>query len=158
SSDLHGYCSRARNLHQAAKTVRDSFNGNFPQQYEEILSLKGVGAYTAAAIASFAYNEPYAVVDGNVFRVLSRFFGIDTPIDNHAAKKQFTDIAAKLINISNKPAAFNQAIMDFGALQCKPARPDCDTCPLLQHCFAAKHQMTEVFPVKEKKIAIRERF
>ncbi len=153
-----GYYSRARNLHHAAKTVRDSFKGNFPQQYEEILSLKGVGAYTAAAIASFAYNEQYAVVDGNVYRVLSRFFGIDTPIDNHAAKKQFADIAAKLIQISNKPAAFNQAIMDFGALQCSPARPDCETCPLQQHCFAAKHQMTDVFPVKEKKIAIRERF
>jgi A/G-specific adenine glycosylase len=153
-----GYYSRARNLHAAAKTIRDDFKGKFPTNYDDILSLKGVGEYTAAAIASFAYELPYPVVDGNVFRVLSRYFGINTPIDSPKAKKEFTALAEELLLLSDKTSRFNQAIMDFGALQCKPASPDCAQCPLVKKCFAFNNSKVNALPVKKKKLKVKERF
>lgn len=126
-----GYYSRARNLYAAAR----SMNGIFPETYEEVRALKGVGDYTAAAICSFAYNMPYAVVDGNVYRVLSRYFGIDTPIDSGEGKKTFTVLAEEMLDRS-RPADYNQAIMDFGAIQCTPQAPDCMFCPLSETCLA----------------------
>jgi len=153
-----GYYSRARNLHAAAKTVKNDFKGKFPADYQDILLLKGVGAYTAAAIASFAYELPYPVVDGNVFRVLSRYFGIKTPVDAHKARKEFTVLAEELLLLADKPSRFNQAIMDFGALQCKPASPDCPKCPLKKKCYAFANNQVNVFPVKEKKTIVKERF
>jgi A/G-specific adenine glycosylase len=152
-----GYYSRARNIHTAAKTIVNSYNGVFPKKHEEILKLKGIGEYTAAAIASFAYNEPYAVVDGNVFRVLSRVFGISTPIDSAAGKKEFLNLATELLN-KKEPGLHNQAIMEFGALQCNPAQPECDRCPLKHLCVAYQTQSTQLFPVKEKKTKQRNRY
>ncbi|MCE3280368.1 MAG: A/G-specific adenine glycosylase [Bacteroidetes bacterium] len=152
-----GYYSRARNLHAAAKTVKAEYKGKFPSAYETILSLKGIGEYTAAAIASFAFNKPHAVVDGNVYRVLSRVFGIETPIDSTNGKKEFLQLANELLN-KKEPALHNQAIMEFGALQCKPQNPDCSVCPLNMHCYAfAKKQVNEL-PVKSKKTKVRDRF
>ncbi len=145
-----GYYSRARNLHAAAKYVADELNGNFPETYEEIKKLKGVGDYTAAAIASFAYNLPYAVVDGNVYRVLSRFFGIETPIDSTEGKKQFTILAQELID-KKKPAIYNQAIMDFGARHCTPAKPLCLFCNMQANCVAFQTGNTDKLPIKSKK-------
>jgi A/G-specific adenine glycosylase len=153
-----GYYSRARNLHATAMMVRDKFNGIFPANYTEVLSLKGVGEYTAAAIVSFAYEMPYPVLDGNVYRVLSRFFGIKTAIDNPKAKKEFTTLAATLIQEVKKPSVYNQAIMDFGALQCKPATPDCKNCVLKDNCYAFNNNVVETLPLKEKKIKVKERF
>jgi A/G-specific adenine glycosylase len=153
-----GYYSRARNLHTTAKMVRDNFEGNFPSNYADVLSLKGVGEYTAAAIVSFAYEMPYPVVDGNVYRVLSRFFGIKTAIDNPKAKKEFTALAATLIQQAKQPSVYNQAIMDFGALQCKPATPDCKICVLKDNCFAFNNKVVDTLPAKEKKIKVKERF
>lgn len=152
-----GYYSRARNLHQAAKTVRDDFNGTFPSSYKEILSLKGIGEYTAAAIASFAFDLPHAVVDGNVYRVLSRYFDIDTPIDSTKGKKQFFELANELL-YKDDPALFNQAIMEFGAMQCVPVSPNCGVCPLIQGCSAYKNQTISIRPVKANKIKVTERF
>src|ERR1043166_2918712 len=122
-----GYYSRARNLHATAKTVVEKYKGNFPSSYNEILALKGIGEYTAAAIASIAFDLPHAVVDGNVYRVLSRVFGIETPIDSSAGKKEFYQLANELID-KKHPARFNQAVMELGALQCKPINPDCSAC------------------------------
>ena len=152
-----GYYSRARNLHFAAKQIMNEFGGKFPTAYNDIRSLKGVGDYTAAAIASFAYDLPYAVVDGNVYRLLSRYFGIDTPIDSTAGKKQFSEIAQSLID-GNKPSVYNQAIMEFGSQQCKPGLPDCQSCPLVQSCVAFKTKTVADLPVKEKKTSTRNRF
>lgn len=151
-----GYYSRARNLHYTAKKVWHEMNGNFPSTFKELLLLKGVGTYTAAAIASFAFNEPVAVVDGNVIRVLARFFGIDTPFDLPLGKKQFFTLAQKLISIQ-EPAAFNQAIMDFGAVVCTPAKPNCAHCVFQEKCFAFRHQATEKFPIRAKKIIKKSR-
>lgn len=153
-----GYYSRARNLHATAMVVRNNFDGNFPVNYAEVLSLKGVGEYTAAAIVSFAYEMPYPVVDGNVYRVLSRFFGIKTAIDNSKAKKEFTALANNLIQEVKQPSAYNQAIMDFGALQCKPATPDCNNCVLKDNCYAFNNNAVDTLPAKEKKIKVKERF
>lgn len=153
-----GYYSRARNLHTTAKMVRDIYGGIFPSEYNEVLALKGVGEYTAAAIVSFAYELPYPVVDGNVYRVLSRFFGIETPIDSPKAKKEFTILAQALIQYAEKPSVYNQTIMDFGALQCKTASPDCNSCVLKNKCFAFKNKLVEALPKKEKKIKVKERF
>ena len=130
-----GYYSRARNLHKTAKIVVENYQGNFPSTYDEILKLKGVGPYTAAAISSFAFNEPKAVLDGNVFRVLSRLFGIATPIDSNQGKKEYQALAEELLDKEN-PAKYNQAIMEFGAMQCVPANPKCDICPLDFMCEA----------------------
>ena len=152
-----GYYSRARNLHYAAKFISKKLNGRFPNKYDEIKRLKGVGDYTAAAIASFAFNKPYPVVDGNVFRVLSRVFGIKTPIDSAEGKKEFTKKAEILIDKKN-PGTFNQAIMEFGAIQCIPQNPDCAKCPLKKNCQAFKKNLTNYLPVKSKKGKSRNRY
>ncbi len=152
-----GYYSRARNLHQTAKFIVENLSGKFPHTYKDLLKLKGIGPYTAAAIASFAYNEPVAVVDGNVFRVLARVFGIDTDIASNEGKKQFTALANKLLDKKN-PAAFNQAIMEFGAILCQPIAPDCLLCPLQNDCVARLTGQISVLPVKDKKIKIKKRF
>ncbi|MFL5765295.1 MAG: A/G-specific adenine glycosylase [Bacteroidia bacterium] len=152
-----GYYSRARNLHAAAKTVADKYKGQFPSSYEDILELKGVGEYTAAAVASIAFGLPHAVVDGNVYRVLSRVFGIKTPIDSLAGKKEFYKLANELLD-KKHPARFNQAVMELGALQCKPVNPDCGICPLNTMCFASAKKMVAEFPVKEKKTKVRDRY
>ena len=149
-----GYYSRARNLQKAAQMVMRDFEGVFPQTYDEIIRLPGVGPYTAAAIASFAFSEAKAVVDGNVFRVLSRVFSVETDIASSAARGVFTSLAQSLIPTQD-PAGFNQAIMEFGALQCTPA-PDCSICPLLVSCEAfSTHRVTE-FPIKSKKTKVKE--
>ncbi len=152
-----GYYARARNLHAAAKYISEELKGIFPVSYPGIRKLKGVGDYTAAAIASFAYHLPYAVVDGNVFRVLSRCFGIKTPVDTTKGKQQFKALAEKLISKKN-PAAYNQAIMDFGAVQCVPVNPACGKCPIKKKCFALKNDLVETLPVKSKKIQLKIRY
>lgn len=152
-----GYYSRARNLHAAARFVARELGGRFPETYDGIRRLKGVGPYTAAAIASFAFGLPYAVVDGNVFRVLSRFFGIETPVDTTAGKKAFAALARELLDTS-RPGPYNQAIMDFGAVQCTPKAPDCPSCPLHSACAARRENKVGALPVKSKKIEKRRRF
>ena len=151
-----GYYSRARNLHATAKFIAYSLDGVFPDTHEEILKLKGVGPYTAAAIASFAYGLPYAVVDGNVYRVLSRVFGLDTPIDSTPGKKQFAELADQLL-AKRRAGVYNQAIMDFGATQCTPAKPNCTICPFKKRCVALASNTVSTLPVKSKKIKKRER-
>lgn len=151
-----GYYSRARNLHAAAQFIRDHHEGRFPATYEEILMLKGVGKYTAAAIASFAYDLPYPVVDGNVMRVIARYFGIDKPINSTQGLKEI-EMAVDAVFDRDNPGIFNQAIMEFGALQCKPGKPDCSVCVLQDACIAYATGQTETLPVKEKKTKIRER-
>ena len=148
-----GYYSRARNLHAAAK----SMHGKFPTTYEEVRALKGVGDYTAAAICSIAYDMPYAVVDGNVYRVLARVFGIDTPIDSPAGKKQFFTLAQELLD-KKRPGDFNQAMMDFGALVCTPQAPQCLTCPLSKYCKACKARTQETLPVRAQKTKVSTRY
>ena len=149
-----GYYSRARNLHTAAQQVANL--GEFPQTFKELKLLKGVGDYTAAAIASIAFGEPVAVVDGNVYRVLSRYYGIDTPIDSTEGKKEFQALAQSLLPI-NEPADYNEAIMDFGATQCTPNSPHCSACPLCETCVAFREQRINELPVKSKKVKQRER-
>jgi A/G-specific adenine glycosylase len=152
-----GYYSRARNLHNTAKYVAFELDGIFPDNYKDLLQLKGVGEYTAAAIASFSYNEVVPVVDGNVFRVLSRYFDIETDIASSGAKKEFTELAAALIP-KDKPALFNQAIMEFGALQCVPKNPDCEICVLNSGCLALQKHKVNQLPVKLKKTKVRNRY
>lgn len=152
-----GYYSRARNLHTTAKTIASLYDGIFPADYQSVLSLKGIGSYTAAAICSFAYNQPYAVVDGNVFRVLARFFGIQTPIDSSAGKKEFAEIAQNLLDKKN-PGLHNQAIMDLGAVICTPLSPNCAECPLQSGCFSFSHKTWSHFPVKSQKTKQRNRY
>lgn len=157
-----GYYSRARNLHKTAQFIANDLNGIFPPTYKELLKLKGVGEYTAAAIASFSYNEAVPVVDGNVFRVLSRYFGIDSDIALPATKKEFTELAYQLMPKEIKgevsPAIFNQAIMEFGALQCAPKNPDCPVCVFNASCQALQKKKVDVLPVKSKKLKITKRF
>ncbi len=150
-----GYYSRARNLHAAAKRIVEW--GGFPVEYEKVLSLPGVGPYTAAAIMSFAYDEPWAVVDGNVYRVISRYLGLENPIDSNAGKTLFQKIAQEMIDKTH-PALYNQAIMDFGALICKPKSPQCEVCPVMEKCTAFAQGRVEDYPVKERSIKQRERF
>lgn len=152
-----GYYSRCRNLIASAKFINNELGGRFPEKYDEILSLKGVGDYTASAIASFAFNQPYAVVDGNVFRVLARFFGIKTPVDSTEGKKMFKELANELIDKKN-PAEYNQAIMDFGAVVCKPSLPLCSECLLQKNCIAYQGELVTMLPVKEKRVKTRQRF
>jgi A/G-specific adenine glycosylase len=152
-----GYYSRCRNLMASARYINDELGGRFPDTYEDILSLKGIGDYTASAIASFAFNRPYAVVDGNVFRVLARFFGIRTPIDSADGKKLFKSLANNLLD-KNNPAEYNQAIMDFGAVVCKPLLPLCSECPLQEKCVASQKKLVGLLPIKEKGIKTRQRF
>ncbi|GIV28301.1 MAG: A/G-specific adenine glycosylase [Bacteroidia bacterium] len=152
-----GYYSRARNLHYAARQIVNEFGGKFPVQYEDILKLKGVGEYTAAAIASFAYNQPYPVLDGNVFRVLSRFFGIQTSIDSAEGKKMFKELAGRLLDKKN-PSAYNQAIMEFGATYCTPQNPDCWNCLLQKYCKAFEKNEVDLLPVKSKSVLKQNRY
>lgn len=152
-----GYYSRARNLHASAKEVVNRFGGVFPSNFEDIKSLKGVGDYTAAAIASFAFKLPHAVVDGNVFRVLSRYSGIETPIDSGAGKKEFIKLANDLLG-NHPPDIFNQAMMEFGSRQCKPVNPNCNECPLQSSCFAFENEKVDSLPVKSKKTKIKKRY
>ena len=148
-----GYYSRARNLHAAAK----SMNGKFPESYQKVRALKGVGDYTAAAICSIAYNMPYAVVDGNVYRVLSRYCGIDVPIDSTEGKKLFAALADEMLD-KKHPAVYNQGIMDFGAIQCTPQSPDCLFCPLVGSCSALSKGLVAKLPVKQHKTKTTNRY
>lgn len=152
-----GYYSRARNLHATARMVVNDFGGVFPHNHEGLLKLKGVGDYTAAAIASFAYHEKVPVVDGNVFRVLARYFGMEDDIALGTTKRIFRALATELIPESD-PATFNQAIMEFGALQCVPKSPDCGSCPLQSGCIAFAEGKVDVLPVNNKKTKITPRF
>jgi len=152
-----GYYSRARNLHFTAKHISAELKGKFPDTFNEIKKLKGIGDYTAGAIASFAFNQPFPVVDGNVFRVLSRFYGIKTPIDSTKGKKEFTGKANLLIDKKN-PGIFNQAIMEFGALQCVPQNPDCRKCPLKNNCKAYSKNLVDILPIKSQKTKIKIRY
>lgn len=152
-----GYYSRARNLHACAKRIVEDYNGQFPATYEELLSLPGIGKYTAAAIASFAFLQPVPVVDGNVYRVLARLFGITTDIQASRAHQEFFTVAMQLID-PIQPDLFNQAMMEFGAVQCTPKKPLCLYCPLQEMCYALKHQAQQDLPVKKKKIKVRKRY
>ncbi|WP_138432302.1 A/G-specific adenine glycosylase [Winogradskyella algicola] len=152
-----GYYSRARNLHSTAKYVAHELNGKFPDNYKDLIKLKGVGDYTASAIASIAFNEVTAVVDGNVYRVLSRYYGINTPINSTKGIKEFKELASSLID-KNEPATFNQAIMEFGATQCKPKNPYCIVCPLNESCVALQKNLIDSLPVKLKKTKVKNRF
>jgi len=152
-----GYYTRCRNLIATARYISKDLKGNFPSTYETIKELKGIGPYTAAAISSFAFNLPYAVVDGNVFRVLSRVFGIDKPIDSTEGKKYFTQLANDILD-KKQPGVYNQAIMDFGATVCKPVAPLCTACVFKKTCFAFLHNKINELPVKEKKISIKKRW
>jgi len=152
-----GYYSRARNLHKAAKQITTLHAGIFPNKHLEIIKLAGIGDYTAAAICSFAYNDHFAVVDGNVYRVLSRIFGIETPIDSTAGKKEFAQLAQNILS-TEKPGIHNQAIMEFGALQCTPTSPNCPNCPLNNQCKAFELDIISIIPVKNKKTKVTNRF
>ncbi len=152
-----GYYSRARNLHATAKHIAFDLNGLFPDNYKDLLKLKGVGDYTASAIASIAFNEVAAVVDGNVYRVLSRYFGIDTPINSTSGIKEFKTLASTLID-EQQPATYNQAIMEFGARQCKPKNPDCTACPINDGCVALQKNLVNLLPVKLKKTKVSTKY
>ena len=152
-----GYYSRAKNLHHTAQYITTELGGIFPQTYKELLKLKGIGDYTASAIASFCYNEPCPVVDGNVYRVLSRVFGLATPINSTQGAKEFKVLAHDCLDKANA-GVYNQAIMEFGALQCTPQSPDCTSCVLRDHCWAFHHNKVNELPVKLKKISIKKRY
>lgn len=152
-----GYYSRARNLHKTAQIVAFELNGIFPNNYKDLLKLKGIGDYTAAAIASFSFNEKVPVVDGNVFRVLSRYFGVEADISLAGTKKEFQDLAFELMPNDNI-AIFNQAIMEFGALQCVPKNPNCSVCVMNKSCVALQKKIVNQLPVKSKKVKVTNRF
>lgn len=151
-----GYYSRARNLHAAAKYISEHMSGRFPGSFDGLKALKGVGDYTAAAIASIAFGLPHGVVDGNVYRVLSRCFGVDTPIDSASGKKQFLEIADGELD-RRDPGTHNQAVMEFGALVCRPQNPACHSCPLNTFCAAFLNNRVNELPVKNKKTKSRHR-
>lgn len=152
-----GYYSRARNLHATAQHIALELNGVFPNTYKGLIQLKGIGDYTASAIASIAFNEVAAVVDGNVYRVLSRYFGIDTPINSTQGIKEFKALASTLID-KHQPATYNQAIMEFGAIQCKPKNPECEVCPLKNGCMALQKNTLDQLPVKLKKTKVTTKY
>lgn len=152
-----GYYSRARNLHETAKRLAEELNGKFPDDYKGLLQLKGVGDYTASAIASIAFDLPHATVDGNVYRVLSRFFGVKTPIDTSKGNKEFKSLAQELLD-PDRPGNHNQAVMELGALVCTPKNPNCETCPLRENCYAHLAKETQLFPVKNGKTKVRKRY
>lgn len=152
-----GYYSRARNLHFSAKYIVKECNGVFPSTYKNILKLKGVGDYTASAISSICFNEACAVVDGNVYRVLSRYFGVDIPINTTKGITYFKKLAQKVLD-KQQPGTYNQAIMDFGAMQCKPKLPNCKDCMLNESCWAWANRMVLELPVKEKKGIVKKRY
>ena len=152
-----GYYNRCKNMLATARHIAGELNGKFPTTYEGLLQLKGIGPYTAAAIASFAYGLPQAVVDGNVYRVLARFFGIQTPFDTTTGKKTFATLAGELLD-QGESAAYNQAIMDLGATVCTPRKPLCPQCPLQKKCFARLHSLIDILPVKSKKQTVKTRY
>ncbi|MCF6213847.1 MAG: A/G-specific adenine glycosylase [Flavobacteriaceae bacterium] len=152
-----GYYSRARNLLTTAKYVNAYLKGVFPTTYKDLLKLKGIGPYTAAAIASICYKEPIAVVDGNVYRVLSRYFNCDTPINSTLGVKYFNNLAQQMLD-RTKPDIYNQAIMELGALICKPNKPNCSECPINNNCAALQHKTIVALPVKIKKKAVKKRY
>ncbi|MEO6833994.1 MAG: A/G-specific adenine glycosylase, partial [Chitinophagaceae bacterium] len=152
-----GYYARCRNMLFTARKIANDFGGKFPDNYQEIRELKGVGNYTAAAIASFAFGLPYAVLDGNVYRVLSRYFGIETAIDSTEGKAIFQPLADDVLDKKN-PAAFNQAIMDLGAIICLPKHPECSACPVSSACIAKENDLIKLLPVKSKKVKVQERY
>lgn len=152
-----GYYSRARNLHHAAQTIASEYKGKFPNTYEEIKKLKGIGDYTAAAIASIAFNIPEAVVDGNVYRVISRLFKIDQPIDSNEGKKIFRKTAQELIDLKN-PSDHNQAMMELGSLICTPTQPKCNQCPVSDKCLSLADSTQLQYPVKSKKLKVQNRY
>ena len=152
-----GYYSRARNLYYSAQVILNQYNGVFPKNYADILQLKGIGEYTAAAIASIAFNLPYPVVDGNVFRIISRIFGIYEDINLPATKKLITSKCVDLMD-SSLSGEFNQAIMDFGALQCKVQNPECENCPFIQDCYAYINQKVKSLPYKSKNVKVKTRY
>ena len=152
-----GYYSRGRNMLFTARQIQELHAGIFPVAYADLIKLKGIGEYTAAAISSFSSGEAKAVVDGNVFRVLARYFGISTPINSTAGKKQFSELAQSLL-FNEDPAIYNQAIMEFGALQCKPKSPPCIVCPLQLSCYAKNNGLVPVLPVKLKKLTVKTRY
>jgi len=152
-----GYYSRARNLHYSSKYISTDLQGKFPKTYKKLLTLKGVGDYTASAIASICYNEPTAVVDGNVYRVLSRYYNIDTPINSTKGIKEFKNLAQQLLP-KNNIGDYNQAIMEFGAVQCKPTNPNCIECPLQNGCKAFELDKINMLPVKLKKTKVSKKY
>lgn len=152
-----GYYSRGRNMLKTAQLVQEQFAGNFPTSYNELIKLKGIGEYTAAAISSFSANETKAVVDGNVYRVLARYFGIDEPINSPKGKKMFQKLADEVLDV-NRPALHNQAMMEFGAMLCKPKNPACGICPVRLGCEAFKTNATATLPVKLKNVKVKQRF
>ena len=152
-----GYYSRARNIHFAAKQIQNDFKGEFPSTAYNIEKLKGVGKYTAAAIGSISFNLPMAAVDGNVYRVLSRVFGISTPIDSTQGKREFAELAQQLIDKKN-PGTYNEALMEFGALQCVPQNPNCSRCPFVEQCIAYDQKTIKSLPVKSIKTKVRNRY
>jgi A/G-specific adenine glycosylase len=152
-----GYYSRARNMHKAAQQIVHQYKGKFPNTYSSLLKLNGVGDYTASAIASFAFNESVPVIDGNVYRVIGRYLGISYDINSVKGKTKYKEAASELMDSKNA-AQYNQAIMEFGALQCVPKNPNCDVCPLNGSCYSAIKQTVEEFPVKRNKVKITQRF
>jgi len=152
-----GYYSRVRNMHYTAKSIVDHYQGQFPKQYEELLKLKGIGEYTAAAIASFAFELPYPAIDGNLMRVIARLYGIDDDIAKQKTRKVFTSIASEMMK-NTSPSIFNQSMMEFGAIQCKPKSPDCSSCPVQNQCVAFAENRVSRLPVKLKKTTIRSRY
>jgi A/G-specific adenine glycosylase len=152
-----GYYSRARNMHFTAKQIVSDFEGKFPETAIQLSKLKGLGNYTAAAIASFSFGEIVPAVDGNVYRVLSRLFGVFTDILSNEGKKEFAILASQLISLED-PATYNQAMIEFGALQCVPASPNCAVCPFTDMCYAYEFNMQSKLPVKSKKAAVRKRY
>ncbi len=152
-----GYYSRARNLHYTAKDIVENYNGKFPRTYKELLKLKGVGDYTASAIASICFNEGQAVVDGNVYRVLSRYYGVELPINSTEGVKYFKALAVKVMDVSNI-RDYNQGIMEFGALQCVPKNPNCNSCPLNNSCVALQRNFVTTLPIKINKTKVKNRY
>lgn len=152
-----GYYSRARNLHYTARYIQNELNGKFPKNYTELLQLKGIGPYTAAAVASIAFNLRHAAVDGNIYRVLARYFGIHTPIDTGKGQKDFYELANKLLPEKNI-GYHNQALMEFGAIQCVPKSPDCSKCPVAENCYALNNGLADKLPVKTKLKKQRNRY
>ena len=152
-----GYYSRGRNMLKTAQKVMAEHQGIFPSAYNQLIKLVGIGEYTAAAISSFSSNEPKAVVDGNVYRLLARYFGIEIPINSTIGKKYFQELADELLD-KNNAGENNQAIIEFGALQCKPKNPNCDLCPLISSCYAFKHHRISELPVKNKTLKVKERY
>ncbi len=152
-----GYYSRARNLHKAAQQIMERHNGVFPHQYDDVRALQGIGDYTAAAICSFAYNQAYAVLDGNVYRVLARLFDEETPMDTPAGKRLFHKIADNILN-HHEPALHNNAIMEFGALYCVPTNPACESCPLQVHCKAFTNNTVALLPVRKPISPLKDRY